>query len=432
MEQESARSLTIKRNFVKGKISRVVDRLNAFEENHQLPSFAQIQVFVWNVEKYYGEFNKVCDEFKEANLRIVALNNALLSQPVHAAVPEQQQQPILKEEAIRTPLPTTEVRGEGDSSGAGDVPDAANAERFHADDREPGALDTKVGAHFEPYLSPPIVDSERSEPMCNDCRTDIDCFPVREDPVEQCQPLQESNPDLSSQKRLRGEFHEPETQPAVHAILPPEEPEVVPHESSSDDRGSAETKTASPRIDKKSRPRNRQWFRMSTRQQNEVVPCWTTQKLSPYRSQLSTSTLCQTLTRAKQCKKHHEETQRFAPHNDHHHASKCKGVACSSGRNEPGTASDRRSLPELTTDTGPAFLDPKCVFGISTLHIIRANKFIELPQDKIAALTARIQEVLKAKADAGSATFTTAYAEARFALAELWSAHERSPTSKSC
>ncbi|XP_039438742.2 malate dehydrogenase-like [Culex pipiens pallens] len=43
-------------------------------------------------------------------------------------------------------------------------------------------------------------------------------------------------------------------------------------------------------------------------------------------------------------------------------------------------------------------------------------------RDKIAALTARIQEVLKAKAGAGSATFTTAYAAARFALAEPWSA----------
>ncbi|XP_039439635.1 uncharacterized protein LOC120420628 [Culex pipiens pallens] len=269
MEQKSARSLTVKRNFVKGKISRVVDRLKAFEENHQLPSFAQIQVFVWNVEKYYGEFNKVCDEFKvsdadagerfnhdiewarvvsliqEANLRIVALNNALLYQPVHAAVSEQLQQPVSKEEANQTTLPTTEARGEGDGSGASDVPDAANAERCQAVDREPGAPDTKVGAHSEPCLSPPISDSERSEPMCtlcNGCRSDTDCFTVREDPIEQCQPLEKLNPDLSSQKRLPGESHEPEIQPAVPAILPTEELEVVPHESSSDDRGSAETK----------------------------------------------------------------------------------------------------------------------------------------------------------------------------------------------
>ncbi|XP_039436419.1 uncharacterized protein LOC120418184 [Culex pipiens pallens] len=266
MELKSARSLAIKRNFIKGKISRVVDRLKAFEENHQLPSFAQIQVFVWNVEKYYGEFNKVCDDFKvsdadagerfnhdiewarvvslvqEANLRIVALNNALLSQPVHAAVPEQQQHLVSEEETNRTSLPTIEARGEGDCSGAGDVPDEVNAERSKADHGDPGASDSKVGAYFEPCLSPPVSDCERSEPMCNGCRSDTDCFPVRGDPVEQCQPIEESNPDLSSQKRLPGESHEPETQPAVHAILPPEEPEVVPHESSSDDRGSAETK----------------------------------------------------------------------------------------------------------------------------------------------------------------------------------------------
>ncbi|XP_039452798.1 uncharacterized protein LOC120431740 [Culex pipiens pallens] len=269
MEQKSARSLTIKRNFVKGKISRVVDRLKAFQENHQLPSFAQIQVFVWNVEKYYGEFNKVCDEFKvsdadagerfnhdiewarvvslvqEANLRIVALNNALLSQPVHAAVPEQQQQPVSKEEASRTTLPTNEARGEGDGSGAGDVPDVVNAKRCQADDRDPGAPDTKVGAHSEPSSDPPIADSERGEPMCtlcNGCRSDTDCFPVRGDQVEQCQTLKRSIPDLSSRKRLPRESHETETHLAAHEMLPPEEPAVVPHESSSNDRGSAETK----------------------------------------------------------------------------------------------------------------------------------------------------------------------------------------------
>lgn len=99
--------------------------------------------------------------------------------------------------------------------------------------------------------------------------------------------------------------------------------------------------------------------------------------------------------------------------------------------------------------------DPNRVFGVSTLDIVRARTFIgeaagvdpqkveipvigghsgvtiipllsqcqpsvSFPQDKIAALTVRIQEagteVVKAKAGAGSATLSMAYAGARFAL----------------
>ncbi|CAH0549244.1 unnamed protein product [Brassicogethes aeneus] len=99
-------------------------------------------------------------------------------------------------------------------------------------------------------------------------------------------------------------------------------------------------------------------------------------------------------------------------------------------------------------------LDPKRVFGISTLDIVRANTFIaeakglnpkdvsvpvigghsgvtiiplmsratpsvSFPQDQLKALTVRIQEagteVVKAKAGAGSATLSMAYAGARFA-----------------
>ncbi|CAH1099446.1 unnamed protein product [Psylliodes chrysocephalus] len=98
--------------------------------------------------------------------------------------------------------------------------------------------------------------------------------------------------------------------------------------------------------------------------------------------------------------------------------------------------------------------DPKRVFGISTLDIVRANTFIaeakglnpkdvnvpvigghsgvtiipllsrvtpsvSFPQDQLEALTSRIQEagteVVKAKAGAGSATLSMAYAGARFA-----------------
>uniref|UniRef100_U5EL58 Malate dehydrogenase, mitochondrial n=1 Tax=Corethrella appendiculata TaxID=1370023 RepID=U5EL58_9DIPT len=103
-------------------------------------------------------------------------------------------------------------------------------------------------------------------------------------------------------------------------------------------------------------------------------------------------------------------------------------------------------------------LDPKRVFGVSTLDIVRANTFIgeaaghdpqnvnvpvigghsgvtiipllsqckpavSFPQDKVKALTERIQEagteVVKAKAGAGSATLSMAYAGARFALAAV-------------
>nr|XP_023018128.1 malate dehydrogenase, mitochondrial [Leptinotarsa decemlineata] len=99
-------------------------------------------------------------------------------------------------------------------------------------------------------------------------------------------------------------------------------------------------------------------------------------------------------------------------------------------------------------------LDPRRVFGISTLDIVRANTFIaeakgldpknvnvpvigghsgvtiiplisratpsvSFPEDQLKALTSRIQEagteVVKAKAGAGSATLSMAYAGARFA-----------------
>jgi malate dehydrogenase len=100
-------------------------------------------------------------------------------------------------------------------------------------------------------------------------------------------------------------------------------------------------------------------------------------------------------------------------------------------------------------------LDPKRIFGVSTLDIVRANAFIgeaagvepsqvnipvigghsgvtimplfsqckpsvNFSADKIKALTERIQEagteVVKAKAGAGSATLSMAYAGARFAI----------------
>jgi len=102
--------------------------------------------------------------------------------------------------------------------------------------------------------------------------------------------------------------------------------------------------------------------------------------------------------------------------------------------------------------------DPKRIFGVTTLDIVRANAFIgelkgvdprevncpvigghagvtiiplisqctpsvSLPEDKLKALTERIQdagtEVVKAKAGAGSATLSMAYAGARFAVSLL-------------
>ncbi|RZF42368.1 hypothetical protein LSTR_LSTR004176 [Laodelphax striatellus] len=99
--------------------------------------------------------------------------------------------------------------------------------------------------------------------------------------------------------------------------------------------------------------------------------------------------------------------------------------------------------------------DPKRIFGVTTLDIVRANRFVaelkgldpatvnipvigghsgvtiiplisqakpavDFPADQLKALTERIQEagteVVKAKAGAGSATLSMAYAGARFAI----------------
>uniref|UniRef100_A0AAZ3Q382 Malate dehydrogenase n=2 Tax=Oncorhynchus TaxID=8016 RepID=A0AAZ3Q382_ONCTS len=76
--------------------------------------------------------------------------------------------------------------------------------------------------------------------------------------------------------------------------------------------------------------------------------------------------------------------------------------------------------------------NPNRVFGVTTLDIVRANAFVaelkatpkvEFPADQLSALTARIQdagtEVVKAKAGAGSATLSMAYAGARFTFSVL-------------
>ncbi|XP_078278301.1 malate dehydrogenase, mitochondrial [Rhinoraja longicauda] len=102
--------------------------------------------------------------------------------------------------------------------------------------------------------------------------------------------------------------------------------------------------------------------------------------------------------------------------------------------------------------------NPNKIFGVSTLDVVRANTFVanlkgldparvsvpvigghagktiiplisqcnpkvEIPQDKLQALTERIQEagteVVKAKAGAGSATLSMAYAGARFVFSLL-------------
>merc|ERR1711910_24115 len=67
--------------------------------------------------------------------------------------------------------------------------------------------------------------------------------------------------------------------------------------------------------------------------------------------------------------------------------------------------------------------NPKKIFGVTTLDVVRSNAFIGekkgvVPADELKALTERIQdagtEVVKAKAGAGSATLSMAYAAARF------------------
>uniref|UniRef100_A0A8C9MTM2 Malate dehydrogenase n=1 Tax=Serinus canaria TaxID=9135 RepID=A0A8C9MTM2_SERCA len=77
--------------------------------------------------------------------------------------------------------------------------------------------------------------------------------------------------------------------------------------------------------------------------------------------------------------------------------------------------------------------NPNKIFGVTTLDIVRANTFVaelkclqnqlEFPQDQLEKLTARIQEagteVVQAKAGAGSATLSMAYAGARFAFSLL-------------
>jgi malate dehydrogenase len=104
------------------------------------------------------------------------------------------------------------------------------------------------------------------------------------------------------------------------------------------------------------------------------------------------------------------------------------------------------------------FYDPRKVFGVTTLDVVRANEFVSaaanvpvntmnvpvigghsgvtilplisqatpavtLPEDKIAALTTRIQnagtEVVEAKAGAGSATLSMAYAALQFTTSLL-------------
>merc|ERR1711970_1272172 len=106
--------------------------------------------------------------------------------------------------------------------------------------------------------------------------------------------------------------------------------------------------------------------------------------------------------------------------------------------------------------------NPNKVFGVTTLDIVRANAFVaelkgldparvnvpvigghagktiiplisqctpkvEFPADQLAALTGRIQEagieVVKAKAGAGSATLSMAYAGARFGFSVLEAMH---------
>lgn len=277
-EPKSVRFLALKRSTIKGKISRLVNRLKYFEENNQLPSMSEIRVFAEMSNKFYEEFSKVCDEFEvsdahagdrfvhdiewakivscfqDANQRIAALNNVLVTQSVQAAVSEPQQQSteVPEEDANRTPLSTTETCGEGGFPGTGDVPEEV---RTTCEPTERVASDAQVCAQIVSSISPPIADTERDEPSCtkcSDCHADPDCFTPGEEPTLSDEAPQETNPNLSNQ-RLAESSPASESLCNEHEVLRRKGPEAVPQEASPDGLGgvdeSADSETPEPEFE---------------------------------------------------------------------------------------------------------------------------------------------------------------------------------------
>merc|ERR1711912_186850 len=88
-------------------------------------------------------------------------------------------------------------------------------------------------------------------------------------------------------------------------------------------------------------------------------------------------------------------------------------------------------VPAMTELWKKAGLNPKKIVGITTLDIVRANKFVQeitgqpasIPAGKIPDLDVKVQdagtEVVKAKNGKGSATLSMAYSGARLAKAVL-------------
>lgn len=251
----SVRSLAIKRRQIKGKILRLQARLTEVEDGQLLPSLLpEVRVFARNIQTFHGELNQVHREMDEnepfaderlvhdvecaeleglllgANRRIVALNEALVSQPVQAAALDQQALVAPQKKIAETPLSTTEARGEGGSAGTDAVPASVTTE---IDPAEPDAPDTRVGAQDDPDLSPPIAETERGKSvctLCNGCQSKSDSFTPREVPVGQ----EEMEPNLSSTQRLPEISQQPENPDQEHhAMQPPTEPE----EASLEERG---------------------------------------------------------------------------------------------------------------------------------------------------------------------------------------------------
>ncbi|XP_052562265.1 uncharacterized protein LOC128092461 [Culex pipiens pallens] len=250
-QPKSAKSLANKRRQLKLKILLLQDRLSTLEEDQQLPSMPEFRVFAKNIERFYGELDRVlreieeCDSFADerdahdlecaaiegllqgVNNKIVALSHTLLSQPIQ--VTEQQQfQPLAVSQQVAIPTP----HGGGECTGDGDIPEKA----------DPAVAGLKVCAPLQPISSPTIETTERGDPLCTRCNgchlsTDLgtDCFAPSEVPLGQSH---ETNSNLKALQSMPDRSLQLETPSQMHYEMQrPAEPEVVQHEASTRVRG---------------------------------------------------------------------------------------------------------------------------------------------------------------------------------------------------
>ncbi|EED11776.1 malate dehydrogenase, putative [Talaromyces stipitatus ATCC 10500] len=94
-------------------------------------------------------------------------------------------------------------------------------------------------------------------------------------------------------------------------------------------------------------------------------------------------------------------------------------------------------VSNLVNSTVAGVFDPKRLFGVTTLDVVRAETFVqeytrpafEIPADKYDALVNSVQfsggEVVKAKDGAASATFSMAYAGFRFVESVIKALNQR-------